>query len=47
MDKSLQVKDWKLHSLLSNARRYLRCKAANKCVNVREWVEVVASNNDI
>ena len=25
---------------------YLKCKVANKCVNVREWVEVVEKNKD-
>ena len=42
-----RVADWLLHTMrLQKRGSHLTCKVANKCLNVRERVEVVDRNKD-
>ena len=33
-------------AVIKNYGSHFRCKVTNKCLNVREWVEVVEKNKD-
>ena len=46
-DKSNRVRVWYLHALrLKIEGSHLNCKTANKCLNVRERVDMVDRNKD-